>query len=130
MLNRWVRPAIDAGRVSWQRRPLDEGARHRAVREIQAIGVSRAGDRVLLDVTANGFLYHMVRNIAGTLLAVGQGDQPESWVAELLAGRDRRRAGVTAAPDGLYFAGVRYPEGFDLPAAPPSFPDDEPGDHG
>ena len=102
MLNRWVRPAIDAGRVSWQRRPLDEGARHRAVREIQAIGVSRAGDRVLLDVTANGFLYHMVRNIAGTLLAVGQGDQPECWVAELLAGRAARRGPrrAGAAPRG------------------------------
>lgn len=145
ILNRWVRPAIAQGRVSWIRRPLDAAAMHRAaqalagehdfsafrssgcsanhpVREIHAIAVQREGDRVHLDVTANAFLYHMVRNIAGSLLEVGTGERPENWLEELLDGRDRRQAGVTAAADGLYFVGVRYPEAFGLPARPHAFP--------
>ena len=146
ILNRWIRPAIEDRHVSWERRPLDEGVMHEAaqallgehdfsafrssgckanhpVREIQAVSVRRAGDRVILDVTANGFLYHMVRNIAGTLLPVGRGEQPVEWVAELLAGRDRRLAGVTASPDGLYFRGVRYPRQYGLPESGEAFPE-------
>jgi tRNA pseudouridine38-40 synthase len=57
----------------------------------------------------------MVRNIAGTLMVVGKGEKPVSWVSDLLAARDRRQAGVTASPAGLYFTGVRYPGEFDLP---------------
>lgn len=144
VLNRWVRPAVDAGRVSWERRPLDDhimdeaaqalrgehdfsafrssGCRaNHPVREIREIAVSREGDRVMLDVVANAFLYHMVRNIAGSLLEVGVGDRPPGWLAEVLHTRDRRRAGVTAPADGLYFMGVRYPEAFDLPQSPPAF---------
>ncbi len=146
ILNRGVRPAIEDRRVSWERRPLDEGAMHEAaqalvgehdfstfrssgckanhpVREIQSITVRRSGDRVLIEVTANAFLYHMVRNIAGTLLPVGRGDQGPEWVAELLAGRDRRKAGVTASPDGLYFQGVRFPRQFGLPEDGAAFPE-------
>ncbi|MEE4174845.1 MAG: tRNA pseudouridine(38-40) synthase TruA [Xanthomonadales bacterium] len=144
ILNRWIRPAIDQGLVSWQRRPLDQDAMNDAaqallgehdfsafrsagcsanhpVRDIQAIAVHRQGEHVTIDITANGFLYHMVRNIAGTLMDVGTGEQPVSWVKELLEGRDRTRAGVTAPPDGLYFVGVRYPEVFGLPTTPPAF---------
>lgn len=144
VLNRWIRPAIDHGLVSWQRRPLDHDAMHEAaqslagehdfsafrsagcsanhpVREIQAIGVSRDGEHVTIDVTANGFLYHMVRNIAGSLMDVGTGERPVHWIRDLLRERDRTRAGVTAPPDGLYFQGVRYPETFGIPESPPSF---------
>lgn len=148
ILNRWIRPAIDHGLVSWQRRSLDQDAMHEAarfllgehdfsafrsagcsanhpVREILDIGVRRQDEHVTISITANGFLYHMVRNIAGSLMDVGTGDRPVSWIKELLDGRDRTRAGVTAPPDGLYFQGVRYPEAFGLPEAPPSFADPE-----
>jgi tRNA pseudouridine38-40 synthase len=66
----------------------------------------------------------MVRNIAGTLLPIGRGDHGPEWVAELLVGRDRRKAGVTASPDGLYFQGVRYPKPFGLPEGGAAFPED------
>lgn len=145
MINRWVRPAIDAGKATWERRPLDEQAMHRAaqallgehdfsafrsagckashpVREVQAIGVERRHHEVLISVTANAFLYHMVRNIAGSLVPIGTGERPAGWLAELLAGRDRNAAGVTAPPDGLYFEGVRYPDHYGLPSRPPPFP--------
>ncbi len=145
ILNRWVRPAIDDGKVSWIRHPLDAGAMHQAaqvllgehdfsafrsagcsanhpVRELQAISVQRQGDEIALDVAANGFLYHMVRNLAGSLLEVGRGEREPSWMGELLAAKDRRLAGVTAPPDGLYFMGVRYPETFAIPNPPSAFP--------
>ena len=77
--------------------------------------MQRQGDLIILDVAANAFLHHMVRNIAGTLMAVGYGDQAESWVAQVLASRDRTRAGVTAPPDGLYFMGVGYADEFAIP---------------
>lgn len=145
MLNRWIRPALQHGRASWVRQPLDaeamdEAAQHllgehdftsfrasacqanHAVREIQAIGVRREQDLVTLDVTANGFLYHMVRNIAGSLIRVGTGEAPPAWIRELLEARDRKRAAPTAQPDGLYFKSARFPAEFGLPARPPAFP--------
>ncbi|NND45879.1 MAG: tRNA pseudouridine(38-40) synthase TruA [Xanthomonadales bacterium] len=141
ILNRAVRPALRAGQVAWCHQALDTEAMDRAaqplrgehdfsafrsagcqathaVREITRIGVSRDGENVFLDVSANGFLYHMVRNIAGSLLDVGRGERSVDWIAELLAGRDRTRAGATADAAGLYFAGVRYPERFGLPGPP------------
>lgn len=147
ILNRAERPALARDRACWQRRPLDELAMHRAaqtllgthdfsafrasecqshtpIRRLIAIEVSRHGEYVDIVVSANAFLHHMVRNITGTLLAVGVGDRPEAWVAHVLAGRDRTRAGVTAPPQGLYFAGVEYPAEFGLPSVrlpvPPS----------
>jgi tRNA pseudouridine38-40 synthase len=63
---------------------------------------------VTIDVEADGFLYNMVRSIAGTLMLVGQGRRPESWVAEALAAEDRREAGPTAPPQGLFLVRVRY----------------------
>lgn len=86
-----------------------------AVREITSIAVSREGDFIYIDVTANAFLYHMVRNIVGVLLRVGKGEAPVDWVAELLALRDRRQAAVTAPPNGLYLVKVGYPARFELP---------------
>jgi tRNA pseudouridine38-40 synthase len=66
-------------------------------------------DRVVIEVEADGFLYNMVRNIAGTLVAVGKGKQPVSFPADALAKKDRRAAGMTAPPQGLFLVGVEYP---------------------
>jgi tRNA pseudouridine38-40 synthase len=65
-------------------------------------------DRVIIEVEADGFLYNMVRNIAGTLVEVGKGKQPVTWPAEVLASRDRRLAGMTAPAQGLFLVGVHY----------------------
>jgi tRNA pseudouridine38-40 synthase len=70
---------------------------------------------VFIEVKANAFLHHMVRNIAGSLIAIGTGDEPASWLHGVLAGRDRRLAGVTAPAGGLYFLRIDYPEEFGLP---------------
>ena len=141
ILNRPLRPALDRQRVCWVRRPLDAGLMHRAaqrllgerdfssfraaecqsstpMRRLIEIGVERHGDAVEITVRGNAFLHHMVRNIAGSLLLLGGGDRPEGWLAEVLEARDRRLAGPTAAPQGLYFAGVEYPAEFGLPCAP------------
>ena len=88
-----------------------------ALRRLDSIAVHRHGAFVFIDVTANAFLHHMVRNIAGSLMLIGEGARPESWLAELLAARDRRVAGPTAPAGGLYFARVDYPAGFALPDA-------------
>lgn len=85
-----------------------------AYRCVHRASVQRAGPFVVLDITANAFLLHMVRNIAGVLAQVGDGRRPESWVAELLAGADRTLAGATAPPNGLYLVHVRYP-GYEFP---------------
>lgn len=145
ILNRWIRPALDARRMSWCRTPLDADKMHQAaqallgehdftsfraracqarhaVREIQAIAVSRNGDEVALDITANGFLYHMVRNIAGSLLRIGSGDAPVEWLHEVLQKQDRTVAAPTAQPEGLYFVAARYPARYGLPETPPAFP--------
>lgn len=145
ILNRWVRPAMQARRVSWCRKPLDAARMHgaaqvlrgehdftsfragacqarHAVREIQEIGVARANDVVSLDVTANGFLYHMVRNIAGCLIKVGAGEADDDWLKQVLDARDRRLAAPTASPEGLYFVRARYPAEYQLPEKAPAFP--------
>ena len=144
IVNRSTRPALLAGRAAWEYRPLDArlmhlGARHlvgehdfssfRAaacqakspVRRVHRIDVSRSAERIVIDVDGNAFLQHMVRNIAGTLVAVGSGERDPAWVASVLEARDRRAAGVTASPGGLYLVGVDYPEAAGIPAVP--FPD-------
>lgn len=85
------------------------------VRRVLHLDVERAGAWICFDVSANAFLKHMVRNMIGTLTAVGAGEQPVGWVRSVLAGRDRRQAGVTAPPAGLYLTSVDYPARFDLP---------------
>ncbi len=145
LCNRWLRPALGRREMSWYRRKLDAGRMHRAaqylqgehdfsafrssgcsarhaVREIRHIAIAREGDRVLVDISANGFLYHMVRNIVGSLLEVGTGDREETWMRDLLDGKDRTQAGVTAPSAGLCFMGVRYPAQFGLPDQPLAFP--------
>ncbi len=143
ILEQPVRPALERLRVCWLRERLDEAAMHDAaqclagehdfsafrgaecqartpLRRVERIAVRRDGDVVALTVTANAFLHHMVRNIAGTLIEVGTGEREPRWVATVLDSRDRRRAGVTAPACGLYLRSVRYPAGAlpaDLPAA-------------
>jgi tRNA pseudouridine38-40 synthase len=138
ILNRWVRPAVLDGRVTWERQPLEEAAMAEAaqcllgthdfssfrtvacqakhpVRTVQRLDVTRHGDFVVIDVVANAFLHHMVRNFAGTLMAVGRGDQEPSWVKAVLEARTRAAAGMTAPADGLYLVGVDYPITFPIP---------------
>lgn len=84
-------------------------------RYVSHLHVFRQGCFVVIDIAANAFLQHMVRNIAGALIAVGLGQRAVEWPGELLAGRDRRRGAATASPCGLYLVSVSYPEHFGLP---------------
>jgi tRNA pseudouridine38-40 synthase len=96
---------------------------HSPVRTIRHLRVQRSGEFIIIDICANAFLHHMVRNITGTLSQVGLGKQQVAWVAEVLAGRDRTKAAVNAPPSGLYFVGPEYPAEFALPEPPrPWFP--------
>lgn len=140
ILNRTPRPALLRERVCWVRESLDAELMNTAaqvlvgehdfssfraaecqsptpVRRLQRIQVTRCNEYVVLDVTANAFLHHMVRNIAGTLLAVGRGRQSIDWPASLLQVRDRAQAGITAPAAGLYLFGVSYPGQFAIPSA-------------
>ena len=76
----------------------------------------------MLEVTANGFLYHMVRNIAGSLIRVGSGEATLAWLRNVLEAKDRTQAAPTAQPEGLYFIGARFPEHYGLPVNGPAFP--------
>ncbi len=136
--NRWTRTALFNSLVSSYHKALDADAMHTAaqsllgeqdfsafraaecqsntpMREVFALDVLRVGDYIYIDIEANAFLHHMVRNIVGVLLAIGMGDRPVSWAAEVLALRDRRQAGVTAPPNGLYLVDVQYPAHYGLP---------------
>jgi len=100
------------------------------IRRMEKLTVARRGDWIVIEATANAYLHHMMRNVAGLLIAIGRGDAPPSWAKEVLEGRDRKRNAATAPAEGLYFWGVRYPPVFGLPspaedAGPPdplSFP--------
>lgn len=138
LLNRPVRPGLEAGRVGWFHAPLDveamqAGARNllgehdftsfRAaecqakspVRHLTRLDVRREGDMIVFELAANAFLHHMVRNIVGCLVYVGKGKHRPEWIGTLLESRDRRLAAPTFAPDGLYLAGVRYDSSWGLP---------------
>lgn len=78
-------------------------------RDLRTISVGRDGDLVTIQVTANAFLQQMVRSIVGTLVRVGDGARPASWVGEVLEARDRAAAGPVAPPHGLFLVGVEYP---------------------
>ncbi len=141
IVNRPTRPALDRERASWIRRPLNCESMHRAaqalvgehdftslraaecqsktaMRRLESISVTRYEEFVTIVVTANAFLQHMVRNIAGLLIAIGVGDRPVEWSRQVLEARNRRIAGVTAPPQGLTLIGVRYPAEFGLPSEP------------
>jgi tRNA pseudouridine38-40 synthase len=136
-----ARPSLDRDRVCWMREPLDAELMHEAaqvlvgvhdfssfraaecqsrtpIRRLESVAVARHDAVLTIDVTANAFLHHMVRNIAGVLIAVGRGKRPAEWVQEVLEVKDRRLGGITAPPQGLYLVGVRYPAEFGLPAQP------------
>jgi tRNA pseudouridine38-40 synthase len=85
---------------------------HRRVDEITFL---RRGSFVVMQVTANAFLHHMVRNLAGSIGMVGRHLKPEAWIEELLEGRNRTLAADTAPPDGLYLVDVGYPADYNLP---------------
>ena len=138
ILNRTARSALHRNRAAFVHRPLDEermalacpalhgehdfsafrSAQCQAkspVRSIERLSVRRQGDWVIIEVTANAFLHHMVRNLAGLLIAIGRGDAQPGWAQEVLAGRDRTKSAATAPPEGLCLLGVRYPGAFGLP---------------
>lgn len=136
-----TRPALLAAGVTHCYHPLDEkrmqmGAQallgehdfsafraahcqsHTPFRHLQYIQVTRRGDYVMVEVMANAFLHHMVRNIVGSLMVIGQGLQEPAWMGSLLASKDRTLAAATAKPNGLYLVDVTYPEHFNLPRWP------------
>jgi tRNA pseudouridine38-40 synthase len=138
IFNRDSRSALAAGRATWERRPLDAPLMQSAgavligehdfsafraiecqskspVRNVERLEVRRQAEWVTLEITANAFLHHMVRNVAGLLMSVGFGESQPERVATVLASRDRRTNAATASPDGLYLAAVRYPAEFGLP---------------
>jgi tRNA pseudouridine38-40 synthase len=84
-------------------------------RNVHEVTVKRYGDFVIIEITANAFLHHMVRNIAGSLLEVGYHRRPAEWIGELMDLRDRTKAGATAKPGGLYLVRVLYPDRFGIP---------------
>ena len=89
---------------------------HSPIRTMHEFSLNSSGDWIWFDLKANAFLQHMVRNIAGCLIEIGSGKRSEQWLAELLEVKDRTKAGVTAASNGLYLAGVEYPFEFSLPS--------------
>lgn len=142
ILNRPVRPALYRQQASWFYRPLEVERMHAAARcllgehdfssfraaecqaktprrTVYALELERHGGWVVLEIEANAFLHHMVRNVAGVLMAIGSGEQPIEWAQEVLEARDRRLGGVTAPPQGLYLIAVRYPDEYQLPSGQP-----------
>ncbi|WP_278405352.1 tRNA pseudouridine(38-40) synthase TruA [Pseudoalteromonas ruthenica] len=98
-------------------------------RNIHHLFVERVGDYIVVDIKANAFLHHMVRNITGCLMDIGVGEQEPQWMQHLLAIKDRTQASATAKPNGLYLVDVDYPEQWQIPSTPlgPLFlPDNEP----
>lgn len=129
--NQKVRPAVLNKLVTWHYQPLDEKLMHEAaqhligendftsfrgcdcqsktpMRNVHHIKVKRLGKLAIIDIKANAFLMHMVRNIAGVLMEIGEGKQPVAWTADVLKACDRRAAGITAPSDGLYLMQVYY----------------------
>lgn len=87
-----------------------------SIRTISLLEVTRWGDFVRIDIKANAFLHHMVRNIAGVLIAIGEGKRPPEWAQAVLSVRDRKEAGITAPSRGLCLVEVEYPAVFEIPA--------------
>lgn len=138
LLDRAVRPGLLQGRVGWHHAALDIDAMTRAgrrlvgthdfssfraalcqakspIKTVRTLSVSRHGPLVRFDLEADAFLHHMVRNIVGALVDVGTHRRTPEWIDELLDAADRSRGAATFAPDGLYFRGALYDEGFGLP---------------
>lgn len=141
IFNSPIRSALLAGQIARDYRPLDAEQMHQAaqallgeqdftsfraagcqsrtpMRNVQEVRVRRRHDLVIIDIRANAFLHHMVRNIAGTLMDIGAGLHDADWVAQLLAERNRNLASPTAPAAGLYLIDVIYPEEAGLPPGP------------
>ncbi len=141
LYNHDVKPAILRHAVGWWYKPLDEKRMQEAgnyllgehdfssfrgsgcqskspIRTMSLLDIRRSGRMLILEVQANAFLLHMVRNIAGMLVAIGSGEKPIEWAKEVLEAQDRRTAGVTISPNGLYLVEVTYPPEFKLPRVP------------
>jgi tRNA pseudouridine38-40 synthase len=141
IFNRSVAPTFLRRRVTWEYRPMDVSRMRAAaaflvgehdfnayravacqsqgsIRDLRLLRVSASGQWIWVDTEAKSFLQHMVRNIVGVLLAVGAGEKEPAWAREVLNSRDRASGGVTAPPDGLYFARAIYPASYDLPRVP------------
>jgi tRNA pseudouridine38-40 synthase len=135
-----TRSALARRRSAWVREPLDcdamtsaaaawigehDFSSFRAVgcqsnspfRCMQSIEIEARGTWVAFEFTANAFLYHMVRNLVGTLIEIGRGRQGPDWAAELLVGRDRKLAAATAPPEGLSLVAIGYPSEYDIPVS-------------
>ena len=140
ILNRLERSAMQRHRAWWVYKPLDATHMHEASqhllgehdfsafraagcrantpqRRITKIGVERDGDWITLRVSANAFLQHMVRNITGSLSAIGEGERGSDWMAYVLKSRDRKKAGIAAPPHGLTLVSVDYPSSAGIPAS-------------
>jgi tRNA pseudouridine38-40 synthase len=139
-----IRPSVEAGRVGWSFRPLDVQAMRQAasyllgehdftsfrasqcqalspVKNMLAIDIHQRGAYWRIEFEANAFLHHMIRNIMGCLVQIGQGKKPPEWILEVLAARDRRAAAPTFSPDGLYFLGPRYDTHWGMPDRTPAY---------
>jgi tRNA pseudouridine38-40 synthase len=139
LLDRPIRPALLSGRVGWYHRPLAIEAMRAAaedlvgthdfsafraaecqakspVKTLDRLTISREDEMIRFELHADAFLQHMVRNIVGSLVYVGDGRRPSAWLAELLASRDRTRGGPTFAAAGLYLTGIDYSTRWNLPA--------------
>ena len=139
-----VRPSVDAGRVGWVFRPLQKDVMQQAaqhllgehdfssfrasacqalspVKKLERLHISQRGAYWRFEFEANAFLHHMIRNIMGCLIAVGQGKHPPGWMLEVLSERDRDAAAPTFSPAGLYFLGPRYAAHWGLPERTPAF---------
>ncbi len=141
IFDRPVRSALLTYQTCWSYLPLDADKMHQAgqkmlgehdfssfraqscqsvspCRNLFFIQVYREQEKVIIDLSANAFLHHMVRNIAGVLIEIGSGRKPVEWVDDLLRVRDRKQAAVTASPAGLYLGGVYYPPVYGIQAHP------------
>jgi tRNA pseudouridine38-40 synthase len=139
--NRPVKSALLAKQTTWCYQPLDASKMHQAAqclvgdhdftsfranscqskspyRYLYWLDVYRDGDHVIMEIAANAFLHHMVRNIAGALIEIGKGKQPIYWLPAVLAAKNRCLAAMTAPPDGLYLASVYYPSHYGIPSYP------------
>jgi tRNA pseudouridine38-40 synthase len=139
-----VRPSVEAGRVGWVFRPLDEDAMREAasylvgehdftsfrasscqsptpVKTLQPVRITRRGPYWRFEFQANAFLHHMIRNLMGSLLYVGQGVHNPAWMREVLEARSRDAAAPTFSPDGLYFLGPLYEPHWGLPSQVPAY---------
>ena len=144
LLESQVRPSLEAGRVGWAFRPLALAPMQQAaelllgehdfssfrasacqalspIKHLQRLAITRRGAYWRFEFEANAFLHHMIRNLMGCLIAVGQGQHPPAWITQVLQARDRKVAAPTFSPDGLYFLGPRYAPHWGLPERTPAF---------